>query len=80
MDQQVSKQDDASFELGMHTEQLGGRSQQVFFSPEDGDNFLYPDGPDLDFNKRTEFDATTSTRGPLTRRSASWPTRGSVLS
>ena len=59
MDKQVN-QDEASspsFEMGMHTEQLGGRSQQVFFSPEDGDNFLYPDGPDLDFNKRIEFDA-----------------------
>ncbi len=63
MDQHVKAGDsspnkDTSFEMGMHTEQLGGRSQQVFFSPEDGENFLYPDGPDLDFNKRTEFDAT----------------------
>ena len=60
MDKQVTQDEasSASFEMGMHTEQLGGRSQQVFFSPEDGDNFLYPDGPDLDFNKRTEFDAT----------------------
>ncbi len=60
MDKQVTQDEaaSASFELGMHTEQLGGRSQQVFFSPEDGENFLYPDGPDLDFNKRTEFDAT----------------------
>ena len=48
---------ESSFEMGMHTEQLGGRTQQVFFSPEDGESFLYPDGPDLDFNKRTEFDA-----------------------
>ncbi len=46
-----------SFEMGMHTEQLAGRTQQVFFSPAEGENFLYPDGPDLDFNKRTEFDA-----------------------
>ena len=63
MDEQVkadaaSGNEASSFEMGMHTEQLGGRSQQVFFSPEDGDNFLYPDGPELDFNKRTEFDAT----------------------
>ncbi|MGH1483843.1 MAG: GXGXG motif-containing protein [Geminicoccales bacterium] len=63
MDEQVkpgtgSPVNDASFQLGMHTEQLGGRSQQMFFSAEDGENFLYPDGPDLDFNKRTEFDAS----------------------
>ncbi len=46
-----------SFETGVHTEQLAGRTQQIFFSPEEGEHFLYPDGPDLDFNKRTEFDA-----------------------
>ena len=62
MDEQVkadaaSVDKETSFDMGMHTEQLSGRSQQVFFSPEDGENFLYPDGPDLDFNKRTEFDA-----------------------
>jgi methylamine---glutamate N-methyltransferase subunit B len=49
-----------SFELGMHTEQLGGRSQQAFFRPSEEANLLYPDAPDVDFNQRTEFDA-----GPL---------------
>ncbi len=43
--------------LGMHTEQLAGRTQQVFFSAEEEENFLYPDAFDVDFNKRTEFDA-----------------------
>jgi glutamate synthase domain-containing protein 3 len=52
-----------SFELGMHTEQLAGRTQQAFFRPSEEANFLYPDAPDVDFNKRTEFDA-----GPLDTR------------
>jgi glutamate synthase domain-containing protein 3 len=43
--------------MGMHTEQLAGRTQQVFFSPEEEENFLYPHAFDVDFNKRTEFDA-----------------------
>jgi len=46
-----------SHRMGMHTEQLAGRTQQVFFSPEEGRNFTYPDGFDVDFNKRAEFDA-----------------------
>jgi methylamine---glutamate N-methyltransferase subunit B len=52
-----------SFELGMHTEQLAGRTQQAFFRPSEEENLLYPDAPDVDFNKRTEFDA-----GPLDTR------------
>ena len=46
-----------SHDMGMHTEQLRGRTQQTFFEPEEGDNFVYPDGFDVDFNKRAEFDA-----------------------
>jgi glutamate synthase domain-containing protein 3 len=46
-----------SHELGLHTEQLAGRTQQRFFDPEETENFLYPDGFDVDFNKRIEFDA-----------------------
>ncbi len=33
--------DDKSHHMGMHTEQLAGRTQQVFFSPTEEDNFLY---------------------------------------
>ncbi|MFQ5565561.1 MAG: GXGXG motif-containing protein [Paracoccaceae bacterium] len=44
-------------DLGMTTEQLTGRTQQVFFEPEEGENFTYPWAPDVDFNKRTEIDA-----------------------
>ena len=44
-------------EMGMHTEQLAGRTQQRFFSPEEEERFTYPDAFEVDFNKRTEFDA-----------------------
>jgi glutamate synthase domain-containing protein 3 len=43
--------------MGMHTEQLAGRTQQTFFSAAEDENFVYPDAPDVDFNKRAEFDA-----------------------
>lgn len=49
-----------SHEMGMHTEQLAGRTQQRFFLPAEEENFVYPGSFDVDFNKRTEFDA-----GPL---------------
>jgi glutamate synthase domain-containing protein 3 len=48
--------DHASYDMGMHTEQLAGRTQQVFFLPEEEENFTYPDAFDVDFNKRTEID------------------------
>ena len=46
-----------SHEMGLHAEQLGGRTQQVFFSPEEGENYTYPEGFDVDFAKRAEVDA-----------------------
>ncbi len=46
-----------SHEMGLHTEQLAGRTQQVFFDPEESENLAYPTSYDVDFNKRTEFDA-----------------------
>ena len=47
----------ASHEMGMHTEQLRGRTQQTFFQPEEAERFVYPHAFDVDFNKRAEFDA-----------------------
>ena len=41
----------------MHAERLAGRTQQVFFSPAEEDNFLTPGNPEVDFDKRAEFDA-----------------------
>src|SRR4029434_2532479 len=46
-----------SFDLGMHTEKLTGRTQQRFFTPDEEENFLYPTAYDVDFNKRAEFGA-----------------------
>ena len=48
--------DDASFEMGMHTEQLAGRTQQVYFSAEESESFTYPEAFEVDFNRRTELD------------------------
>ena len=42
--------------MGMHKEVLTGRTQQVFFNPEESENFLYNDAYDVDFNKRTSID------------------------
>jgi len=53
----VKNTGDTSYEMGMHTEQLSGRSQQIFFDSEDAENMAYPWAPDVDFNRRTEFDA-----------------------
>ena len=57
----MSSQDDRSYEMGMHTEQLAGRTQQVFFRPEEEERFLYPWAPEVDYNKRTEIDADALT-------------------
>lgn len=48
-----------SHEMGMHTEQLAGRTQQRFFdvTADERDCFTYPLAPEVDFNKRAEFDA-----------------------
>ena len=46
-----------SHDMGLHEEQLAGRTQQVFFSPEEGDNFLYPESFDVDPGNTAEFDA-----------------------
>ena len=47
------KTTDSSLEMGMHTEQLSGRTQQVFFSSEEEDNYTYPWSYDVDFDKAT---------------------------
>jgi glutamate synthase domain-containing protein 3 len=42
---------------GLRGERLTGRTQQVFFSAAEEEDFLYPQAFSVDFNKRTEFDA-----------------------
>ena len=58
----------ASFEMGMHTEQLAGRTQQVYFSAEETENFTYPEAFDVDFNRRTEIDAANLDANTVNRK------------
>ena len=46
-----------SEELGLHKERLTGRTQQVVFSPEAEENFVYHTSYEVDFDKRVELDA-----------------------
>jgi glutamate synthase domain-containing protein 3 len=52
----ASVKDHKSHELGLHKEALTGRTQQVFFNSEEGENFFYHDSYEVDFNKRAEID------------------------
>ncbi len=51
--------------MGLHKEVLAGRTQQVFFDPEEAENFFYYGAYDVDFNKRTEIDAIDLTAAQL---------------
>ena len=51
--------------MGLHKEVLTGRTQQVFFNPEEAENFFYYGAHDVDFNKRTEIDALDLTAAQL---------------
>ena len=52
-------------EMGMRTEQLTGRTQQVFFSAEESGNLTYPWAPEVDFDKHTEIDAENRSAGEI---------------
>lgn len=47
-----------SHEMGLHEERLAGRTQQVFFEPEEDEHgrLTYPDSYEVDFDKETELD------------------------
>ena len=49
--------DSKATSMGLHQEALKGRTQQVFFNPEEDENFFYYGAYDVDFNKRTDIDA-----------------------
>ena len=51
--------------MGLHKEVLTGRTQQVFFNPEEAENFFYYGAHDVNFNKRTEIDAMDLTAAKL---------------
>ena len=46
-----------SHDMGLHEEQLAGRTQQRFFSATEEENFTYPWAYEVDFEKVAEFDA-----------------------
>ena len=46
-----------SHDMGLHAEQLTGRTQQVFFNATEEENFTYPWSFDVDFDEKAEFDA-----------------------
>ncbi len=55
-----TEQERLSHEMGLHTEQLKGRSRQAFFDidlSETTHGFALPNAYDVDFNKRAEIDA-----------------------
>ena len=52
----ASIKDHKSHEMGLHDENLTGRTQQVFFNSEESANFFYDDAYEVDFNKRAEID------------------------
>ena len=52
----ASVKEHKSHDMGLHQEVLTGRTQQVFFNPEEAENFFYDDAFDVDFNKRTTID------------------------
>ena len=54
-----------SEEMGLHDEVLTGRTQQVFFNPEEAENFFYYGAYDVNFNKRKEIDAMDLTAAQL---------------
>jgi glutamate synthase domain-containing protein 3 len=59
--QSAAEQERLAREMGMHTEQLGGRSQRKFFEIDlagQHSGFALPNAFDVDFNKRTEIDAS----------------------
>lgn len=46
-----------SHDMGLHTEQLTGRTQQRFFDASADENFTYPWAHAVDFDEKAEFDA-----------------------
>ncbi len=46
-----------SHDMGLHEEQLAGRTQQRFFSASEEENFTYPWAYEVDIDKTAEFDA-----------------------
>ena len=59
---------DTATESGLHTEQLRGRTQEVFFSPTAEENILYPEAPVVDLDEHAEIDAQQLEAPDVNRR------------
>ena len=68
--------DSKAHSMGLHKEVLKGRTQQVFFNPEEAENFFYYGAYDVDFNKRTEIDAKDLTCNKLNEKINSFMQEG----
>ena len=51
-----------------HAERLAGRTQQMFFSSEENESFLYPDAFAVDLAKKAEFDAGDMETSDINRK------------
>lgn len=56
---------DKSHAMGLHDEQLRGRTQQRFFSATAAENFTYPWASEVDFDNTAEFDAESMTANEI---------------
>ncbi len=57
-----------SHDMGLHTEQLAGRAQQVFFNAAEGESFTYPWSFEVDFDEKAEFDAVDMESSEINRK------------
>ena len=67
--------DSKATSMGLHQEALKGRTQQVFFNPEEAENFYYYGAYDVDFNQRTEIRTT----GPSIEPTPKYPSDPSKI-
>ena len=68
--------DSTAQDMGLHTEQLAGRTQQRFFSATEEENFTYPWSYEVDFDKHAEFDAADMAISDSTKGMDSPPRAG----
>lgn len=57
-----------SHAMGMHDEQLAGRTQQMYFSPTEEENFVHAYAYAVDFDKAAEFDCAKMNNSEINRR------------
>ncbi len=62
--------------MGLHKEVLKGRTQQVFFNPEEAETIFYYGANDVNFNKRKEIDAKNLTCRQLNEKINSFMKEG----